>query len=309
MITAKEIESYKKYGKAVCLTNGVIEAYVTVDVGPRIIRFGFAGQQNIMNSNREEFAIMTDKNYEDFWGNGKHWENFGGHRVWVTPEVFPQTYSPDDAPVKYELTESGAVFTAAAEPTGIRKQIEIKLDPDDANMQVINRVKNVSNEDKEFSVWSISVADKGGTLIIPMNTNDTAPLSNRIISVWPYTDLGDRRIKFGDKYAILHHNSVSPRPIKLGFDLNCGNIYYCLNGDIFCKSFETKHPESCYPDGGCSFETYINEYFTELESLSPVIQLAAGETAEHTEHWSLIKMPCEVDFESEESIDNLLSRV
>ena len=29
-----EIKNYLDYGKVVCLSNGVIEAYVTVDVGP-----------------------------------------------------------------------------------------------------------------------------------------------------------------------------------------------------------------------------------------------------------------------------------
>ena len=41
MVNVNIIENYKDYGKVVAITNGVIEAYVTVDIGPRIIRFGY----------------------------------------------------------------------------------------------------------------------------------------------------------------------------------------------------------------------------------------------------------------------------
>ena len=60
---------------------------------------------------------------------------------------------------------------------GAAKSLEIKMDSDDANMQVIMRVKNISEKDKNFAVWGLSVSEKGGTLIIPMNTNDTGLLS------------------------------------------------------------------------------------------------------------------------------------
>ena len=40
MVSTTIIESFKDYGKCLCISNGVIEAYVTIDIGPRIIRFG-----------------------------------------------------------------------------------------------------------------------------------------------------------------------------------------------------------------------------------------------------------------------------
>ena len=46
MIKIEELESYKNYGRVLSLSNGVISAYVTLDVGPRIIRFGYLDGQN-----------------------------------------------------------------------------------------------------------------------------------------------------------------------------------------------------------------------------------------------------------------------
>ena len=142
-----------------------------------------------------------------------------------------------------------------------------------------------------------------------MNTNDTGLLSNRIISVWPYTDMSNDRIYWGNRYVTLRQDGKYSKPIKLGFDLNCGTVYYCLGDDIFRKSFDTNHPTAAYPDGGCSFETYTNNSMIEVESLGELKTVKSGETSELTESWSLCKKPCEVDFRNDESIDNLLAKI
>lgn len=254
MVDVKLLKSYKDYGRVVAISNGIIEAFVTVDLGPRIIRFGFVDGQNVMNANRDEFVPLTDESYEAHFGKGKKWENFGGHRLWACPESFPETYNPDDSVVGYEITDCGAVFTPKAETAnGLQKCIEVKMDKDDANMQVSLSIKNISENDKQYAVWSLSVCEKGGTLVLPMNDNDTGLLPNRVISVWSYTDLSDDRIYFGSKYATVRQDTSRTQPIKLGFDLNKGTAYYCLGEDIFAKTFTTNHPKGTYADGGCSF--------------------------------------------------------
>ena len=126
MINSEVFESYKDYGKCLRITNGVIEAFITLDLGPRIIRFGFVGGQNIMCDARKEFNPKSDKVYTDFFGNGKKWENFGGHRIWLSPESYPETYTPDDKPVDYEITQNGAIFTAKKDiENGVQKSFRV----------------------------------------------------------------------------------------------------------------------------------------------------------------------------------------
>ena len=310
MVNFKEIESYKNYGKVLCITNGVIEAYVTLDIGPRIIRFGYVNGKNFMCTDREGLGYRTSKEFTDLFGEGKKWENMGGHRVWLSPESYPETYTPDDVPVEVKKTANGAIFTQIPyAQLGFRRSIEIKMDPDDANMQVDMHIKNISESSMEFSVWSLSVCAAGGTLIIPMNTNDTGLLSNRIVSVWPYTDMSDSRIYWGKKYVTIKQDVNATTPVKLGFDLNCGIAYYVLEDEILYKNYETKHPTAKYPDGGCSFETYTNAKMIEFETLSELKNIAPGEIHSHTEHWSLCKTPCKVDFRNDSSIDNLLEKI
>ncbi len=310
MINIKEIESYKDYGKVVSISNGSIEAYVTVDIGPRIIRFGYVGGQNFMQDNRNEVGFKDGEEFENYFGKGKKWENLGGHRIWTSPEAYPETYYPDLTPVSFELTENGAVFTPDAETeNGLAKQLEIAMSDTSDEMQVTMRVKNISSENKEFAIWGLTVSSKGGTLIVPMNTNDTGLLANRNISVWPYTDMSDDRIYWGKKYITLRHEADAEHPIKLGFDLNGGTVHYVLGEEIFTKSYETLHPKAKYPDNNCSFETYTCAAFTEVESLGELKNLKPDEASVLTENWKLSKKPCDVDFKNGESIDSFVNKI
>ncbi len=310
MISINTLENYKDYGRVVSISNGIIEAFVTVDIGPRIIRFGFVGGENIMCDDRKNAGSRADKEYEEFFGKGKKWENMGGHRIWVSPESYPYCYNPDDQKVTVTETENGAIFTPPTETaTNLQKQLEIKMDSDDASMQVTMRVTNFEKQEKEFAVWGLSVCSKGGTLVIPTNDNDTGLLANRKIIVWPYTDLTDKRIYFGKRYVTLRQDENAETPIKLGLDLNKATAYYCKNGNIFCKRIESHLPDGNYADGGCNFETYTNDIFIEVESLGELKTVKCGETAVHREIWSLYKANTEINFKSEEDIDNLLSNI
>ncbi|MBR7132966.1 MAG: hypothetical protein IKD04_05485 [Clostridia bacterium] len=310
MITVKEIAEFKDYGKCVSISNGTIEAYVTVDIGPRIIKFGFVDGQNFMCDNRAELGCKDDSPYTEFFGEGRKWESFGGHRIWLSPESYPETYTPDDKPVKYMITESGALFIPEEDvEIGVAKTLELKMAEDGTDMQVIMRVKNIEKTEKEFSIWGLSVCSQNGTLIVPMNTNDTGLLSNRIISVWPYTDMSSDRIYWGKKYVTLRQDPAAKAPVKLGFDLNCGTAYYVMGDEILRKVYETKHPEAKYPDGGCSFETYTNAAMLEFETLSELKTVAYGEESELVENWSLLKKPCEVDLRNDASIDEMIEKL
>lgn len=306
MIIVKEIPAYKDYGRCLHISNEVIEAVTTLDIGPRIVRFAFIGGKNLMNTNREALGFRTDKAYTDLFGPNKRWELFGGHRIWTSPEAWPETYTPDDEQVRWTATQKGAVFNSRCLAVGLGYSLEIIMDEDDANMQIKMSVRNISDTSKRFSVWGLSVCAAGGLMIIPMNNRDTGLLHNRHLSVWPYTDMSDPRIRWGRKYVTLRQDTSAATPIKLGFDLEGGTAYYLLGKDILRKRFDTLHPEARYPDGGCSFETYTNNVMLEFETLSELKTIAPQEEATLVENWSLFKAPS-LNPETDEDIDRLLS--
>lgn len=308
MITFKEIGSYKDYGRVLEIANGKIRTLITLDLGPRIIFFGFADGQNIMCDNRELLGGRTDDSYESLFGAGKKWENLGGHRIWAAPEEWPLTYTPDDIPVTYEKTSSGAIFTSSAsEKAGFAKTLEIVMDETKAEMKVNMAIKNLTESTRDYAIWALSVSTTGGTLVLPMNDDDTVLLPNRVISVWPYTDIKDSRYELSNKYAVVK-NTDEEKPMKLGFDLKHGKSYYFVRGDVFKKQFDTFHGTKNYVDYGCSFETYNCNKFIEIETLSPIETVAPGGEIKHSELWSLYKSE-NVDFSSNEAIDNTLNKL
>src|ERR1700751_4892698 len=78
-----EKTEYKGWKNCYRITNGEIEAIVTGDVGPRIIRFAFVGGQNLF----KEFPDQLGKSGEE------KFQLRGGHRVWKAPEDAVATWA------------------------------------------------------------------------------------------------------------------------------------------------------------------------------------------------------------------------
>jgi hypothetical protein len=51
-----EITAYQGWPNCYRISNGVVEAIVTGDVGPRVIRYGFVGGQNLFKEYKEQLG-------------------------------------------------------------------------------------------------------------------------------------------------------------------------------------------------------------------------------------------------------------
>ena len=128
------------------LSGDGIELIVTLDVGPRVIRLGTPGGQNLF------------KEFEDQMGktSGTEWMSFGGHRLWHSPEVFPRTYAPDFDPVEYTWTDNVLKLMPKTEPTtGIQKEIEISIQ--DKTVHLTHRLINRNLWTIEVAAWGLTV--------------------------------------------------------------------------------------------------------------------------------------------------------
>ncbi len=307
MFKATHME-YKDYGHCIHLTNGVIELVATVDVGPRIVRYGYVDGVNILNDNQNAFDPVTDDEYEKYFGKGKQFNNYGGHRLWLSPEYYPDMYYPDNDQVEVEVFNNGIILTPPPQTENkVQLRMRITLDPDDTNVTIEHTVVNYGDRVKECALWALTVAAKGGTEIIPLNTHDTGLLPNGKIELWPYTDLRTDNIYIGKKYVTIRQPQTGR--LKLGFELKKGNIYYVVDDTVFMKNYYPNYPTGNYPDGGVSYETYSCDFFTELETLSELKKIARSESLTHTERWSLCKKPCDFDPADDDSIDNFINKL
>ena len=284
MVTFKET-TYKNYGKCLEISNGTVDLLVTLDIGPRIIRYGFCGKDNMFYEDLDRVNGYDRDDLKEMFGANAHWYLYGGHRLWISPE-YTESYFPDNNPVEYETDENTAIFSCdVQEATGLQFTTTVTLSPEGSDVEVTHFIENCSGEPKTFAPWALTVLDKGGVELIPFNTNDTDLLPNRTIRAWPYTNFADPRLFMGDKFASLRSDSTE-RKFKLGFDHRNGVAAYINKGAMFVKGFK-HYEDGNYPDNGCSFETFTNQHFIECETLGELGQKPDGSIVTHGEFWSL----------------------
>ena len=279
-LTVKKV-AYRGWPNCCRISNGKVELIVTTDVGPRVIRFGFVGGQNLF----KEYAAFLGKR------GGKQWVNYGGHRLWHAPEDQQRTYSPDNLPVTIERQAGRILFIQPVEPaTGIQKEIEIKLAPNRARVELVHRLRNTGLWSIELAPWALSVMAPGGTVIIPLPPRGPHPknlLPGNLLTLWRYTDMSDPRWTWGRKYILLRQDSApKTTPQKLGALVPDGWAGYALNDQLFIKKFAGVVGAN-YADFGCNFETFTDHEMLEVETLGPVAKIAPGQAVTHTETWSL----------------------
>ena len=299
MALTYSVVKYKNFGRCLKIENALAEVYVTLDIGPRIIRYALRGGHNFFFEDRTRSVKHDEKAMSDFYGRGASWFIYGGHRIWVSPESLPRCYYPDNKGVAYTVDGSEFTFTPAPQnENGLQMQLVVSLDENSTRVTVKNRVTNIAPEAQEFSVWALSVLAPGGMEFVPMNTNDTGLLGNRTMALWPYTDMSDKRVAWGKEFIMLRQSRRAKVAFKIGLDNRRGFAAYILRGAMFVKHLPYVEG-AVYPDGGMNFETYTNDKFLEMESLSPLKKVACGEMCEHVENWEIfpdIRTPHHGDF-------------
>jgi hypothetical protein len=288
---------YRGWENCLRITNGIVDLVVTVDVGPRIIRYGLEGKENEMCEVESEMGLT----------GGDEWRIYGGHRLWHSPESLPRTYEPDNSPVSWKKIPDGIKTIQDTEPlTRIKKEMEISLSSETGRAHILHRLTNTGPWPVELSVWSITALAAGGKEVIPQTQKDTGLLPNRSLSLWPYTRMDDHRIQWGEKYIILKQDSKKKEVLKLGMPNEEGWAAYINHNHLFVKYYRHNSLAE-YPDFGSSFETYTNDFMLEMETLSPLTLLGPDAQIEHRESWELFDdVPEPPDDEHE--IERILAR-
>lgn len=292
-IVVKEID-YDIWGKCLLISNGKIEVVATTTVGPRIIRYGLVGGENILFEDRER-KIFRDVKELSYFKEGCVWYFFGGHRLWNAPELMPRTYIPDDNPIEYEILKNGVrLIQPINEKIGILNEIEITM-TEDGETQIMHKVTNKNMWKIKTAPWAISAVNGGGLEVIPLSKEKSELLNNRVISLWDYTNLDDDRVKIYNDFITLKtkENGDPDDKFKIGTNNSDGYTMYFYKNNLFVKEFDYVK-DSEYPDGGCNCETYTNNKFIEIESVAPLKLIDYNETLVHIEKWKLfgdVKMP------------------
>lgn len=287
---------YKNFGKCICMDNGRIKLIATVDVGPRIVFFGFSDGENMLFED-------VDRNFYEMNNGYGVWYAYGGHRIWEAPEEMPETYLPDNS--KVEAIIAGNTLTLRPDRTKFDKQFELVITMgDDTSVIIDNRITNCSDKAVRFAPWSVTGLAAGGTEIIPICRDDNGFLPNRTMALWSYSDIKDKRFELTDKYALLRQDAKAKKPFKAGFNVTGKQVVY-INGKNILRVCFDGYENVEYPDFCCNYETYTNDLFLECEILGELRSYQPGETASIKETWELSK----TEWSPEKVIDEFISTI
>lgn len=296
-VTVERIE-YAGWPNCYRVSNGEVELVVTADVGPRIIRYGYVGGQNLFVELEEDLGRTGDEN----------WRLYGGSRLWVAPEDAVYSYGADNDPVEIEVSARGLSAQAPVEKgTGVQKRIEVELADEGTQARVRYVLANRTIWPLRIATWVLTMMNRGGTGITTLPPRGTHPEvlapTNPLI-VFAFTNMSDPRWTWMEKYVALRQDPANSDPEKIGLFNPRTRGAYLLNGELFVKKFEAEAGEE-YPDMGSSFEAFTNERFLELETLGPMRVLRPGESMDHLEVWSLHR-PVQVERWDDAGLDRAI---
>lgn len=276
------------------LANEAIELVATTDAGPRIIRLGFLGGQNLFKTFDSTLGLS----------GGDTWRIYGGHRLWHAPEVYPRTYAPDNGPVVHEWDGKTLSLRMSELDNGVDKELRVTLDPVAPLVEVRHRITNRNSSAVELVPWLISVMAPGGRAIIPQEEH--RPHLESLdpacpVVLWRYTDMSDPRWTWGRRYVQLRQDPAATSKQKAGFFNTQGWLAYVLGEETLVKRFPFV-AGALHPDMGCNTEVFTDSEMLEIETLGPLSRLAPGTSVEHEETWELLHRS---SFERGSDIDDL----
>ena len=287
-VKTKIIDHYGRFGRCLSISNGQIEAYVTLDRGPRIIYLGACGGPNLFFTDDEDKLVQKGPPMDQVFGENAEFHFMGGHRLWLAPQHPIKTCMPDNKPVSYVIIENGAIFTPPVQnEIGVQNTMAVTMDQDKPNIRIECTVLNISSEPRQFAVWQLAQLAKNGLEIIPQipapfdrGNWDRIIEPDRHMAIWAMTDMADERFAMTSRYFTLRQDPDMKRPFKIGLNNSAGWAMYANLGYVLLMHHDLNEGGT-YTDDGSNFETYTDANFLEMEALGEYKKVRPGQELSH----------------------------
>ena len=276
------------------LSNGIVDVIASTAVGPRLLFYGPTAGRNVL-------AHFPEASKETALGT---WKPYGGHRLWVWPEIFPATYAPDNDPIEH--VPEGALSLRLRQPVdraGMEKQIRLSMAAEGTAVRLEQTITSHNLWPVDIAAWAVSIVEPGVSIVprVPFQTHDDYVPVTQPVALCAFTDLQDPRFTLGLKYLLLRGDPSRPGSQKLGLRNKQGWCAHLVEDLLFVKRF-THDERAAYPDYGVNTEVYTEGRFQELELLGPRRVVAPGDSITLVEEWNLFT---DVAVSSPEDLDLL----
>ena len=162
---AHKKDTFEGWKNCLEVSSGNFKLVVATEIGPRILGAFFEDSDNLFYIYPKTAGRTGDKK----------WNNYGGHRLWHSPEEKPRTYTIENS--KVDVRERGNSIVLHKGPdslAGIEKTIEIIPFKNDS-FKIIHTLRNWNRWEVELAAWAITVMAPGGELASTVRLPPTAP--------------------------------------------------------------------------------------------------------------------------------------
>ncbi len=292
-----ETISYMGLPNCLKLSNGTVDIIATTAVGPRILFYGPTNGKNLL-------AHFPESQTKTALGT---WKPYGGHRLWVWPELFPATYAPDNGPIEHSLeNELALTLKQPVDGAGMEKQIRVTLATAGTQVTLEQTITSRCLWPVDVAAWAITVVACGTAIVprVPFQTHDEYVTVAQPLAICAFTNLQDARFTLGSRYILLRADPAKADSQKFGLRNKQHWCAHLVDDTLFVKRFQ--HDDTAeYPDYGVNNEVYVEGSYMEVELLGPRCVIAPGESLTLTEDWHLFEG---VDVSATESDEERLHR-
>lgn len=304
-IEIKEVH-YDAWGNCLRLSNDFIEAVVTVDYGPRVVSFRFAGGKNVLFEDSADSLTVSGPEMDERYGSGAVFHRRGGHFGSIAPVRVPESFFPDNSPVLYIIRPDGVSLISHREKVdGLKYTTEILMGDGASDIMVVHSVKNASHERRRLAIWSSTSLRAGGLEILPLGSGDDGGAGETLPAFQPESAASDPRLFAGNRYLTIRQEEKPQDELTLSVRNIIGWAAYVLPDTTFVKRY-VHDASACYPEHGCSYRTRVGAQFADLDSFSPVYTVEPGEGIRHVENLSLFATRNGVNPVDETSIEGFI---
>jgi hypothetical protein len=258
-----------------------VSAIVMPETGGRVVRYA-RGQENILWQNEDAQGLPRAG---------------GGFQLDIGPEMrqIPRHEAIWSGRYQGAVLGGAGVRVASAPDPAVGLQVfkEFGLDARNGQLEVVGRMRNVTQGEVSYCFWDRTLCKPGGWTLVPVGAKSRFKagwvLGRRVPgkeSQWSYD--GDapshESMKLLDGVLVV---KTGGKEQKCGTDAMAGWIAYAKGTLLFVKYFPC-FPEGKYTDGGMTVAHYYSERISELEPLSPEVTLKAGADYVFPQMWVLI---------------------
>jgi len=289
LILALQAAPYQGWKEAVTLRSGEVSLVAVPEVAGRVIRFT-RGDQNILFENPDYLGKTLANTAPEKIAQG-----YIGYQVDLGPELrrIPRHLALWMGPAAWTSVDGKLTLTSADDPAvGIRLVKELAFDAATGGLDVLQKMKNVSEKDQSYCLWDRTLCAGGGFAFAVLNPKSRFKSGWSLMKNSVYVGDGPEHPNVSVKDGILVAEAKG-KSSKLGADVESGWVAYARGRLLFIKYFPVT-AGGVYSDGGNSLEIYFDPNVCELEPLSPEVALKPGEEYSFPERWVLVALDKEV---------------